>query len=140
MDAIKEHNARLEPLRVITGVAMKVHGKYHPGLLESAYEAAMEYLLTIDGHRVERQQELPIFWDNVRLKQTYRMDLVVDGVIVELKAVEHTTETHIYQLWNYMRITHTEYGMLINFGSSHLYSAWYHLNPTTFQIEKVRLL
>lgn len=57
MDAIQEYNAKLQPLRTITGVAMKVHAKYHPGLLESAYEAAMEYLLRKEGHKVERQKE-----------------------------------------------------------------------------------
>lgn len=140
MDAIQEHNARLEPLRMITGVAMRVHAKYHSGLLESAYEAAMEYLLRMDGHDVERQKDLPIFWDDVQLNQTYRMDLVIDGVIVELKSVSHTNEAHVRQLWNYMHLTHTEYGMLINFGSEHLYSAWYRRNPTTRKIEKVRLI
>ncbi len=140
MDAIQEHNKKLEPLRQITGVAMQVHSKFHPGLLESVYEAAMEYLLTRGGHRVERQKELPVFWDDVRLNQTFRMDLVVDGIIVELKAVEHTTEAHMYQLWNYMRLTHSEYGMLINFGAVHLYSAWFRRDPTTDRIEKVRLV
>ena len=56
MDLIQEHNKRLEPMKIITGVAMKVHAKYKPGLLESAYEAAMEYLLRTNGHAVERQK------------------------------------------------------------------------------------
>lgn len=140
MDVVKEHNARLEPLRVITGVAMQVHAKFHPGLLESAYEAAMEYLLKQKGFEVERQKELAVYWDNVKLSQTYRMDLVISGVIVELKAVAHTDEAHLRQLWNYMHLTHTEYGMLINFGSQHLYSAWYRRDPFTCRIEKVKLL
>ena len=139
MDAITEYNMTLEPLRVIAGVAMKVHAEYKPGLLESAYEAAMEYLLIQDGHVVERQKLLPIYWKDVQLEQTYRMDLVIDGVIVELKAVKHTTEEHVRQLWNYMHLTHTKYGMLINFGSDRLYSAWYRLYPDG-TIEKVKLL
>lgn len=61
MDLIKEYNSRLEPLRIITGVAMKVHNKYHAGLLESAYEAAMEHLLKKDGHTVERQKTSTYF-------------------------------------------------------------------------------
>lgn len=140
MDLIHEYNARLEPMRIITGVAMKVHAKYRSGLLESAYEAAMEYLLKNGGHSVERQKELPIFWDNVQLDQSYRMDLVIDGIIVELKSVSHTTDAHVRQLWNYMHLTHTEYGMLINFGSERLYSAWYRRDPLTREIEKVKLM
>lgn len=126
-------------MRVITGLAMKVHAKFRSGLLESAYEAAMEYLLKKDGHVVERQKELPIFWDDVRLNQTYRMDLVIDGVIVELKSVSHTTDAHLRQLWNYMHLTHTEYGMLINFGAEHLFSVWFRRDPITNNIERVKL-
>ena len=139
MNLIAEYNKKLEPMKVITGVAMKVHGKYRPGLLESAYEAAMEYLLKKDGHQVERQKMLPIYWEDVRLDQDYRMDLVIDNIICELKAVKHTTEEHVRQLWNYMHLTHTEYGMLINFGADRLYSAWYHRDPATGIIEKVKM-
>ena len=139
MDLIQEHNKQLEPLRQIAGIAMKVHSEYGEGLLESAYEAAMEYLLTLNGHKVERQKMLPIFWKDVKLEQTYRIDLIVDGIICELKSVKHTTEDHAQQLFNYMRLTHTEYGMLINFGSTHLYSAWYKLYPDG-TIEKVKLM
>ncbi len=74
------------------------------------------------------------------MEQTYRMDLVVDGIIVELKAVKHTTDEHVRQLWNYMHLTHTQYGMLINFGADRLYSAWYRRDPITGMIEKVRLM
>ena len=140
MDLIQEHNMLLEPMRRITGIAMKVHTEYKPGLLENAYEAAMEYLLKQDEHQVERQKLLPIFWKDVQLEQTYRMDLVVDGIIVELKAVKHTTDEHVRQLWNYMHLTHTQYGMLINFGADRLYSAWYRRDPITGMIEKVRLM
>lgn len=45
MDLIAEHNEKYKFFSVITGVAMKVHSKYHSGLLESAYEAALKYLL-----------------------------------------------------------------------------------------------
>ena len=141
MNLIKEHNDRYAFFCDITGEAMRVHRKYHPGLIESAYEAALKYLLEQKGYKVERQVLLPIFWDDVQLDQTYRMDLVVnDNIIVELKAVGHTTEDHVRQLWNYMNLTHMEYGMLINFGSDRLYSVWYRRDSNSRQIEKVKLL
>ena len=140
MDLINEYNSRLQTFKEITGVAMKVHSKYRPGLLESAYEAAMEYLLKTDGHQVERQKLLPMFWEDIQLNQTYRMDLVVDGIIVELKAVNCTTEDYVRQLWNYMHLTHTRFGMIVNFGSERLYSAWYERDPMTGRISKVKLL
>jgi len=125
---------------VITGCAMKVYNKYHYGLLESAYEAALKYLLELGGHKVERQVYLPIFWDDVQLDQTYRMDLIVDGiVIVELKALEYVKKEHRTQLWNYMNLTHMSHGMLVNFAKDRLYSEWY-IRDKEGEIEKVKLL
>lgn len=140
MDMIEEHNRKYQFFKDITGVAMKVHSKYHAGLLESAYEAALKYLLELQGYKVERQVHLPIYWDNVQLDQTYRMDLVVnDTVIIELKAVSFVDKEHRRQLFNYMNLTHMPYGMLINFGPSGLFSEWYQRYDDG-KIEKIRLL
>ena len=141
MDMTNDYNKRYAFFHDITGEAMKVHRKYKPGLLESAYEAALMYLLELKGYKVERQALLPIYWDDVKLDQTYRMDLVVNGsVIIELKAVQHVDTPHRRQLWNYMNLTHLPYGMLINFGSESLYSEWYHRDEKTGVIDKIKLL
>jgi len=44
----------------IIGSAIAVHREPGPGLLESAYEACLEYELLDRGYRVERQKELPL--------------------------------------------------------------------------------
>lgn len=141
MDLIEEHNRKYYFFKEITGVAMMVYNKYRPGLLESAYEAAMKYLLEKKSYKVCNQVALPIYWDDVKLEQTYRMDLVInDDIIVELKALSHIDTPHRRQLWNYMNLTHLPYGMLVNFGPERLYSEWYYRNPVSGEIEKVRLL
>ena len=141
MDVIEEHNQKYSFFRDITGVAMKVHAKFKPGLLESAYEAAMKYLLEQKGYKVERQVFLPIYWDDVQLDQTYRMDLVInDDIIVELKSINFIDIQQRRQLWNYMNLTHKQYGMLINFGADSLYSEWYERDSETGTMEKVRLM
>ena len=141
MNLIEEYNKKYEFFKDITGEAMKVHRKYHGGLLESAYEAALKYLLELKGYKVERQKFLPMFWDNVPLDQTYRMDLVVnDDIILELKAVKFVDKEHRRQLFNYMHLTHTEYGMLINFGGDSLFSEWYRRYPVSGEIERIKLL
>ena len=141
MDLIQEYNKKFEFFKDITGEAMKVHRKFHKGLVESAYEAALKYLLEQKGYKVERQKFLPMYWDDVLLDQTYRLDLVVNGnVILELKAVNFVDKEHRRQLFNYMHLTHTEYGMLINFGGDSLFSEWYRRNPETDEIEKIKLL
>ena len=141
MDLIEEHNKKYEFFKDITGEAMRVHRRFHGGLLESAYEAALKYLLEQKGYTVERQVFLPMFWDNVQLDQTYRMDLVVNGkIILELKAVNFVDKEHRRQLFNYMHLTHSEYGMIINFGGDSLFSEWYRRDPVIGEIEKVKLL
>lgn len=139
MDLIKEHNKKYQFFVDITGVAMKVYNNYHSGLLESAYEAAMKYLLELDGYKVERQVALPIYWENVKLDQTYRMDLVINNnIIVELKAIQFISDDQRKQLKNYLNITHCPYGMLINFSPDRIYSEWYERYPDG-KIERVKL-
>ena len=141
MDAISEYNKKYEFFKDITGEAMKIHRKWHSGLLESAYEAALKYLLEQKGFKVERQKFLPIYWDDVKLDQDYRLDLVVnDNIILELKAVNFVDKSHRRQLFNYMHLTHTEYGMLINFGGDSLFSEWYRRSPMTGEIDKIKLI
>ena len=141
MDLISDYNDRYKFFREITGEAMLVHRKYKPGLLESAYEAALKYLLEQKGYKVERQVFLPIYWEEVQLDQTYRMDLVINAsIIVELKAVAHVDTPHRRQLFNYMNLTHMPFGMIINFGADSLYSEWYHRDSQTGVIEKIKLL
>lgn len=139
MDLLAEHNNRYRFFVEITGIAMKVYNKYHYGLLESAYEAAMKYLLEKEGFKVDRQVFLPIYWENIQLDQTYRMDLVIDeNIIVELKSVKFISDEHRKQLKNYLNITHTKYGMLINFSPERIYSEWYE-RDTDGTIERVKL-
>ena len=141
MDVIQEYNQKYEFFRDIAGEAMRVHRKFHPGLLESAYEAALKYLLEQKGYTVERQKSLPIYWDDVQLDQNYRMDLVINSnIIVELKAVAHVDTPHRRQLWNYMNLTHLPYGMIINFSPEGLYSEWYHRDINTGCIDKIKLM
>ena len=75
--------------RIIIGCAMKVHTRLGPGLLESAYEAALAYELSMAGLRFERQQPMPLIYEEVKLDVGYRLDLLVEGkVVVDPTSVE----------------------------------------------------
>lgn len=133
----EEHNKFYNFFHDITGEAMLVHSEYHEVLLESAYEAALEYLLKLKGYTVERQVYLPMFWKDVKLNQHYCMDLVINNnIIVELKAASNVGLPHRKQLWNYLNLTHMPYGMLMNFGAKSFYSEWYHRHEDG-SIEKI---
>jgi GxxExxY protein len=83
-----------------------------------------------------------MYWDDVKLDKSYRMDLVINGnIIVELKSVVFVETQHRRQLWDYMRLTHIPYGMLINFGNDkNLFSEWYYYDSDEDTIDRVRLL
>ena len=103
-------------IRHIIGDAFEVYNEYRGGLLESAYEAALCYLLKKDGFVVEEQKDLPLWFKGVRLQKTYRMDIVLNGkIILELKATEATQKEHRLQLFSYLRLTHFPIGILLNF-------------------------
>ena len=100
----------------IIGVAIRVHQALGPGLLESSYEACLEYELTDSGLVVARQKELPVVYRGVRVECGYRIDLLVNElVIVELKVVERFEKIHEAQLHTYLRLSNLKLGLLLNF-------------------------
>ncbi len=102
----------------IIGCCIEVHKSLGPGLLESTYEECLFFELIQSGLRVERQKELPIHYKSIQLQCGYRIDLLVeDLVIVELKAVEQIIPIHEAQILTYLKLSNKEVGLLINFNS-----------------------
>lgn len=83
----------------VVDAAIAVHRVLGPGLLESAYEVCLAHELEQRGHTVVRQVVLPVVYSDVRLDAGYRVDLIVDGVvIVEIKSVEALAPVHEAQV------------------------------------------
>ena len=102
----------------IIGAALKVHRVVGPGLLESAYENALAFELEKLECSVERQVVLPFFYEEVRLDAGYRIDILVNKlIIVEIKSVENLLPVHYAQLLTYLRLTNIKLGLLINFNT-----------------------
>jgi len=100
----------------IIGSAIKVHRSMGPGLLESVYLTCLCYELKKPGFIVEREKMVPLFYEGIKLDQSYRLDLLVQQkVIVEIKAVESITAVHRAQLLSYLKLTGCPVGLLINF-------------------------
>ena len=101
---------------IVLGCAIKVHTALGPGLLESTYEVCLAYELSKAGVKAERQIALPVIYDEVRLDAGYRLDLLVeDIVIVELKVIEKLLPIHTAQLLSYLKISKRKLGYLLNF-------------------------
>jgi GxxExxY protein len=105
-----------ELTEAIIGAAIEVHRELGPGLLESTYEACLLYELKSRGLVVISQAELPVIYKGVNIACGYRIDLVVnDLVIVELKSVDALAPIHEAQLLAYLRLSGKHVGLLINF-------------------------
>lgn len=114
---MSEESERLNHITEDTiGAAIEVHRALGPGLLESAYEACEAYELSERGRKVARQVPLPLVYKEVKLDCGYRLDLIVDDlVIVEIKAVDALNDVHKAQLLSYLKISGLKVGLLINF-------------------------
>jgi len=100
----------------IVDAALRVHMALGPGLLESVYQAAMEYELNKRRLRVSPQQAIPVIYESVRIETGFHADLVVEGkVIVEIKSVETVAPVHKKQLLSYLKLADKRLGLLINF-------------------------
>jgi len=100
---------------------MKVHTELGPGLLESTYTACLQFELGDTGIRSSAQVGLPVVYRGVRLDLGYRMDLVVeDLVVVEIKSVDGISPVHQAQILSYLKLSGKSIGLLINFNVVHL--------------------
>ncbi|MGQ0534293.1 MAG: GxxExxY protein [Caulobacteraceae bacterium] len=96
--------------------AFAVHRTLGLGLLESTYEVCLEHELRQRGHEVQRQVALPVVYDTIKLDAGYRIDLIVDRVvIVEVKSVEALAPVHEAQVLTYLKLSSRRLGYLINF-------------------------
>jgi GxxExxY protein len=100
----------------IIGAAIEVHRELGPGLLESAYEEYLCYELGLRGISSERQVPLPVEYKGLKLDCGYRIDLLVDDlIIIELKSVTKIETVYEAQLLTYLRFKGAWLGMIINF-------------------------
>src|SRR5438270_9459915 len=73
------------------------------GLCEAAYKGALEYELTLRGHKVAREVTAAVYYKG-KVVARQHLDLVVDDrVIVECKAAERLPTSAGPQLIGYLR-------------------------------------
>ena len=104
--------------KIALDCAFKVHRELGPGLLESTYEACLEYELLKEGLHVLKQYPMPVIYEDVRLDIGYRLDLFVENkVIIEIKSIESLAPIHLAQILTYLKLSRVQLGYLINFNS-----------------------
>jgi GxxExxY protein len=61
---------------------MKLHSTVGPGLLESADEICLAYELEKQQLRLRKQALIPIRYEGMTIDNGYRLDLLVEGLVV----------------------------------------------------------
>lgn len=101
----------------LMGAAFEVHNVPGGGLAEEIYQQSLELELRLRGIPCRRKQQLQVYYKGALLDVKYVPDFVVyDRIVVELKSLSSLCAEHEAQLINYMRVTRSPVGYLINFG------------------------
>jgi len=96
--------------------AMEVHTALGPGLLENTYNECLFYKLCKSGLYVEKEKQLPVIFEEIKLECGYRIDLLVENkIVVELKSVKAIEDIHLAQILTYMRLGKFKVGLILNF-------------------------
>ena len=108
----------------IRGCIFNVYNNLGPGLLESAYEAALGYELNKKNLSFKMQVGLPMEYETVRLDIGYRLDILVESkVIIEIKSDETLLEVHHKQVITYLKLSGLKLGLLVNFNCDNIANA-----------------
>lgn len=112
---------REEETYKIIGACMKVHQELGSGLLEIIYKDALEIEFRTNDIPFVREKEFVVTYRDVVLPHRFNADFVVyDDIILEVKAVKEFSNEHIAQTLNYMKLSDSEIGLLVNFQNKSL--------------------
>ena len=102
--------------KIVFDVGLKIHKKLGPGLFENVYEECLFYELQKQGLKVEKQIILPIIYEELKIENAFRIDILVDRlVVVELKAQEYYHPVWEAQVLSYLRLSKNRLGFILNF-------------------------
>jgi len=104
----------------IIGICMEVHRILGKGLLEIVYKDALEHELNLRKIKFEREKKYEIRYKGVILPHFFVADFVIDGIVVEIKAQNGISAEQYGQIINYITLSESNVGLLINFGEASL--------------------
>lgn len=96
--------------------SIKIHSRIGPGCFERVYEECLSYELSKRGFSIERQLLMPIVYDDLRINNAYKLDILVEKLlIVEIKCVYELQPVHFKQLTTHLNLMTLKHGILLNF-------------------------
>ncbi|KRD08225.1 NADH:ubiquinone oxidoreductase [Flavobacterium sp. Root901] len=115
-----QHYRENETYKII-GICMEVHRNLGPGLLEVIYKDALE--LEFKEHNIlfEREKEYSIEYKGKILAHKFYADFIVnEDIVLEVKAIKEFSNEHVAQILNYIKLSNSEVGLLVNFQTKSL--------------------
>ena len=108
--------SREDLVEAVIGAAIEVHRELGPGLLESAYEAALALELSDKGISATRQVAVPALYKGRDLGVGFRADIVVDDqLLLEIKSTDGVNPVHVAQVITYLKLLKIKVGLVLNF-------------------------
>lgn len=105
----------------LIGAAIEVHKQIGCGFTQPIYQEAFDEELRLRGIPFEREKTINVTYKGKVLSKNFRPDFVCyEKIIVELKAVSEFTDEHVAQVYNYLKASGLELGILLNFGTTSL--------------------
>ena len=100
----------------VVDLCIKIHSKIGPGCFERVYEEILYYELSKLSYKLERQLLLPIKYDELHIRDAYKIDLLVENMLVlELKSVHPLPAVYFNQIRTHLSLLNLKHGMLLNF-------------------------
>jgi len=105
----------------IIGICMEVHKNLGLGLLEIVYKDALELEFKENNIPFEREKEYSIEYKGIILPHKFYADFIInEDIVLEVKAIKEFSSEHIAQILNYIKLSSSEVGLLINFQTKSL--------------------
>ncbi len=121
----KNFNKEAYPLQeetyLLNGIAMEIHRTLGRGFLEIVYKDAMELELRTREILFMREKEYTVDYKGIILPHKFYADFVVlNDIIVEVKAQKGIADEHYSQVLNYLAVSKCKIGLIYNFGEPSL--------------------
>ena len=122
----------------VIGACQEVHKQLGPFLNEYMYQDALAIELNLRNVTFDKEYYFTAEYKGYTIDHRHFADFRIMNrdtpILIECKAVDNLTDAHRQQLWNYMRLTGIQYGVLYNFAPVYAQCEKYHYDPQTFKM------
>lgn len=116
---IKPEYPQSEITSRIIASAHQIHHNLGPGFEEVIYQRALALELPAHGLEYSREVGIDVYYKDRKVGNK-RVDFLIEGVMVEIKAKAQIEDVDVIQTLSYLKASGYEVGLLLNFGAKKL--------------------